>query len=68
MRDRKPSFKRMRIDPIRVGIAVRLTQAHPRATTVPIDEFDARGLECAANGQIMRRCQRSLAASYFRNR
>jgi HlyD family secretion protein len=63
MRDRKPSFKRMRIDPIRVGIAVRLTQAHPRATTVPIDEFDARGLECAANGQIMRRCQRSLAVS-----
>jgi len=44
---------------------MRLTQAHTRTAAIPINEFNARGLERAANGQIIRRCQRSLAFSYF---
>ena len=40
-------------------------QAYPRPTAVFIDELNARGLECAANGQIIRRCQRGLAVSYL---
>jgi hypothetical protein len=40
-------------------------QAYPGPTAVFINELNARGLERAANGQIIRRCQRSLAVSYF---
>jgi len=40
-------------------------QAYPGPTAVFIDELNARGLECAANSQIIRRCQRSLAVSYL---
>src|SRR5262249_38695133 len=44
---------------------MRLSQAYAGPTAVFINEFNARGLECAANGQIICRRQRSLAVSYF---
>jgi hypothetical protein len=40
-------------------------QAYPGPTAVFINELNARGLECAANSQIIRRCQRGLAVSYL---
>jgi hypothetical protein len=40
-------------------------QAYPGPTAVFIDELNARGLERAANGQIIRRCYRGVTLSEF---
>jgi hypothetical protein len=40
-------------------------QAYSGPTAVFINELSARGLERATNGQIIRRCQRSLVISCF---
>lgn len=40
-------------------------QTHSGPTAVFINELNARGLERATNGQIIRRCQRSLVISCF---
>jgi hypothetical protein len=41
------------------------TQAYPRATPVFIDEFNARALERAANGQVIGHGQRCSSFSHF---
>jgi hypothetical protein len=42
-----------------------LPQTHSRPSAVFVDELDTGSFQSAANGQVVRRCQRSLVVSYF---
>jgi hypothetical protein len=39
---------------------MRLTQAHTRTAAIPIDEFNAGGLQRLTNSQIVSCCHRGL--------
>jgi hypothetical protein len=42
---------------------MRLPQAHPGPTAIPIDEFDAGSFQSTANGQVVGNRHRCLAFS-----